>query len=83
MRKLALGLSLAAALAGTSATQASNIVETAQEAGMFNTLIAAIFLTSITNGMILLNIGIYTQNIVSGVILVVALSLDRLRTLRL
>ena len=50
---------------------------------VFNTLIAAIFLTSITNGMILLNIGIYTQNIVSGVILVVALSLDRLRTLRL
>jgi ribose transport system permease protein len=49
---------------------------------VFNTLIAAIFLTSITNGMILLNIGIYTQNIVSGVILVVALSLDRLRTLR-
>ncbi len=50
---------------------------------VFNTLIAAVFLTSITNGMILLNIGIYTQNIVSGVILVVALSLDRLRTLRL
>jgi ribose transport system permease protein len=48
-----------------------------------NTLIAAIFLTSITNGMILLDIGIYTQNIVSGLILVVALSLDRLRTLRL
>jgi ribose transport system permease protein len=50
---------------------------------VFNTLIAAIFLTSITNGMILLGIGIYTQNIVSGVILVVALSLDRLRTLQL
>jgi ribose transport system permease protein len=50
---------------------------------IFNTLIAAIFLTSITNGMILLGIGIYTQNIVSGVILVVALSLDRLRTLQL
>lgn len=49
---------------------------------IFNTLIAAIFLTSITNGMILLGIGIYTQNIVSGVILVVALSLDRLRTLQ-
>jgi ribose transport system permease protein len=50
---------------------------------VFNTLIAAIFLTSITNGMILLGIGIYTQNIVSGVILIVALSLDRLRTLQL
>ena len=47
---------------------------------IFNTLIAAIFLTSITNGMILLGIGIHTQNIVSGVILIVALSLDRLRT---
>jgi ABC-type xylose transport system permease subunit len=32
--------------------------------------------------MILLGIGIYTQNIVSGVILVVALSMDRLRTAR-
>lgn len=49
---------------------------------IFNTLIAAIFLTSITNGMILLGIGIYTQNIVSGVILVVALSMDRLRAAR-
>ncbi|HLU08622.1 MAG TPA: ABC transporter permease [Oceanobacillus sp.] len=48
-----------------------------------NTLIAAIFLTSITNGMILLGIGIYTQRIVSGAILIVALSLDRLRALRL
>jgi len=50
---------------------------------VFNTLIAAIFLTSINNGMILLGIDIYTQNIVSGVILVVALSLDRLRALQL
>ena len=49
----------------------------------FNTLIAAIFLTTITNGMVLLNIGIYTQRLMSGVILIVALSLDRLRTLRL
>lgn len=50
---------------------------------VFSTLIAAIFLTSINNGMVLLGIDIYTQNIVSGVILVVALSMDRLRTLRL
>jgi ribose transport system permease protein len=50
---------------------------------VFNTLIAAVFLTSINNGMILLGIDIYTQNIVSGVILVVALSLDRLRALQL
>ena len=49
---------------------------------IINTLIAAIFLTSITNGMILLGVGIYTQNIISGVILIVALSLDRLRTAR-
>ncbi len=50
---------------------------------VFSTLVAAIFLTSINNGMVLLGIDIYTQNIVSGVILVVALSMDRLRTLRL
>lgn len=49
---------------------------------ILNTLIAAIFLTSITNGMILLGIDIYTQRVVSGAILIVALSLDRLRTLR-
>ncbi len=48
-----------------------------------NTLIAAIFLTTITNGMVLLNISIYTQRVISGLILIVALSLDRLRTLRL
>jgi ribose transport system permease protein len=45
-----------------------------------NTLIAAIFLTTITNGMILLGVSIYAQRIVSGAILVTALSLDRLRT---
>jgi ribose transport system permease protein len=49
---------------------------------VLNTLIAAIFLTTITNGMVLLDINIYTQNIVSGLILIFALSLDRLRTLR-
>jgi ribose transport system permease protein len=48
-----------------------------------NTLIAAIFLTTITNGMVLLGISIYTQRVISGLILIVALSLDRLRTLRL
>lgn len=41
MRKIVLGLSLAVALSGTTAIQAANIVETAQEAGVFNTLIAA------------------------------------------
>ena len=49
---------------------------------IFNTLIAAIFLTTITNGMILLGVSIYAQRIVSGVILVAALSLDQLRTVK-
>jgi ribose transport system permease protein len=47
-----------------------------------NTLIAAIFLVTLTNGMILLGISIYVQRIVSGIILIIALSLDRLRTIR-
>jgi ribose transport system permease protein len=47
-----------------------------------NTLIAAIFLVTLTNGMILLGITIYAQRIISGVILIIALSLDRLRTIR-
>lgn len=47
-----------------------------------NTLIAAVFLTTITNGMVLLGISIYTQRVVSGAILIIALSLDRLRTVR-
>ena len=47
-----------------------------------NTLIAAIFLVTITNGMILLGASIYVQRIVSGVILIIALSLDRFRLLR-
>jgi ribose transport system permease protein len=49
---------------------------------IMNTLIAGIFLTTITNGMILLGVSIYAQRIVSGAILVAALSLDRLRTMR-
>jgi ribose transport system permease protein len=44
-----------------------------------NTLIAAIFLVAITNGMVLLGVSIYTQRIISGLILIVALSLDQLR----
>ena len=44
-----------------------------------NTLIASIFLVTITNGMVLLGTSIYAQRIVSGSILIVALSLDRLR----
>ncbi|MGW8318056.1 MAG: ABC transporter permease [Candidatus Promineifilaceae bacterium] len=49
---------------------------------IFNTLLAAIFLTTINNGMILLGVSIYAQRIVSGAILILALSLDRLRSLR-
>ena len=44
-----------------------------------NTLIASIFLVTITNGMVLLGTSIYAQRIVSGAILIIALSLDRLR----
>ena len=44
-----------------------------------NTLIAAIFLMTITNGMVLLGISLYIQGIISGLILILALSLDRLR----
>ncbi len=44
-----------------------------------NTLIAAIFLVTITNGMVLLGISLYVQGIISGLILILALSLDRLR----
>ena len=44
-----------------------------------NTLIASIFLVTITNGMVLLGTSIYAQRIVSGLILIIALSLDRLR----
>jgi ribose transport system permease protein len=49
---------------------------------VLNTLVAAIFLTTITNGMILLGVSIYGQRVISGAILIVALSLDRLRTAR-
>src|SRR5690606_874460 len=44
-----------------------------------NTLIAAMFLVAITNGMVLMGMSIYTHRIVSGLILIIALSLDRLR----
>jgi ribose transport system permease protein len=44
-----------------------------------NVLLASIFLVTITNGMVLLGISEYAQRIVSGLILIVALSLDRLR----
>ncbi len=48
---------------------------------ILNVLIGAIFLATIANGLILLNVPIYIQKIISGVILVLALSLDRLRNI--
>jgi ribose transport system permease protein len=44
-----------------------------------NVLIAAIFLVTITNGMVLLGVSVNAQRAASGLILIVALSLDRLR----
>jgi ribose transport system permease protein len=49
---------------------------------VLNVLIAAIFLTTINNGLILLDVSIYAQKIISGAILIAALSLDRLRRVR-
>ncbi|HVO41000.1 MAG TPA: ABC transporter permease, partial [Aggregatilineales bacterium] len=46
---------------------------------ILNTLVAAIFLSTITNGLIQLGASTDTQRIISGAILIVALSLDRLR----
>jgi ribose transport system permease protein len=46
---------------------------------ILNTLIAAVFLSTITNGLIQLGASTDTQRIISGAILIVALSLDRLR----
>ena len=42
-------------------------------------LIASVFLATITNGLILLGVGGYTQQVVSGAILIAALGLDRWR----
>jgi ribose transport system permease protein len=44
-----------------------------------NTLIASVFLASITNGLILLGVASEVQQVVQGAVLVVAVSLDRLR----
>jgi ribose/xylose/arabinose/galactoside ABC-type transport system permease subunit len=49
---------------------------------ILNTLIAAVFLTTITNGMVLLGVSIYTQRIIQGAILILALSLDQLRSVQ-
>ena len=45
-----------------------------------NTFIAAVFLASITNGLILLGVASEVQRLVQGAVLVAAVSLDRLRT---
>jgi ribose transport system permease protein len=47
---------------------------------LINTLIASVFLASITNGLILLGVDSQVQRIVQGAVLVVAVSLDRLRS---
>jgi ribose/xylose/arabinose/galactoside ABC-type transport system permease subunit len=44
-----------------------------------NTLIASVFLASITNGLILLGVTSEVQRVVQGAVLVIAVSLDRLR----
>jgi len=46
---------------------------------LVNTLIASVFLASITNGLILLGIGTEVQRVVQGAVLIAAVSLDRLR----
>jgi ribose transport system permease protein len=46
---------------------------------VWNVLIAAIFLVTITNGMVLLGLSVNAQRVATGVILIAALSLDRLR----
>ena len=44
-----------------------------------NTLIASVFLASITNGLILLGVATEVQRVVQGAVLILAVSLDRLR----
>jgi len=44
-----------------------------------NTLIASVFLASITNGLILLGVPSEVQRVVQGGVLIAAVSLDRLR----
>lgn len=46
---------------------------------LVNTLVASVFLASITNGLILLGVDSQVQRVVQGAVLVVAVSLDRLR----
>lgn len=46
---------------------------------VLDVLVASIFLATITNGLILLGVDGYTQTVVSGGILIVALALDRWR----
>lgn len=44
-----------------------------------NTLIASVFLASLTNGLILLGVDSTVQGVVEGAVLILAVSLDRLR----
>jgi ribose transport system permease protein len=47
---------------------------------VLRTLLGAVFLATMTNGLILLNVPSFYQTITVGVVLLVALSLDRLRS---
>jgi len=49
---------------------------------ILDVLIASVFLGMIANGLILLGVSGYTQEIVSGAILIAALALDRWRVRR-
>ena len=44
------------------------------------TLVRAIFLATMTNGLVLMNVPSFYQTITVGVVLLIALSLDRLRS---
>lgn len=46
---------------------------------LVNTLVASVFLASITNGLILLGVASEVQRVVQGAVLILAVSLDRLR----
>lgn len=47
---------------------------------VLRTLLAAIFLTTLTNGLVLLNVPSFYQQIATGSVLLIALALDRVRS---
>ncbi|MGI9861718.1 ABC transporter permease [Moorella naiadis] len=50
---------------------------------ILGTLIGAALMAVITNGMVLMNVSVYWQNIVVGIIIVVAVGLDQYRKMKL